>query len=61
MIVKVSKEGYYTESITVTPTIAGAGVILGGIIDYGTGAVYNLTPNPVQVLLKEKYKEIKEE
>lgn len=27
------------------PTLAGAGVIFGGFIDYGTGAVYDLQPN----------------
>lgn len=53
-IVKISKEGYHTEAVTVYPTLAGSGVILGGLIDYGTGAVYNLTPNPVNVLLKPK-------
>lgn len=53
-IVKFSKEGYHTESMTVYPTLAGAGVILGGLIDYGTGAVYNLTPNPVHVTMKPK-------
>ena len=54
VLVKIAKEGYYTESVTVSPTVAGAGILLGGIIDYGTGAVYNLTPNPVHVILKEK-------
>jgi hypothetical protein len=53
-IVKFSKEGYHTETVTVYPTLAGAGVILGGIVDYGTGAVYNLTPNPVHVTMKPK-------
>jgi hypothetical protein len=32
--------------------LAGAGVILGGLIDYGTGAVYSLQPNPVVAMLK---------
>jgi hypothetical protein len=52
VLIKFSKEGYHDESVTVYPTLAGAGVILGGIIDYGTGAVYSLTPNPVHVILK---------
>lgn len=33
------------------PTLSGAGVILGGLIDYGTGAVYDLQPNPLTVTL----------
>ena len=52
--IKFEKEGCEPESITVTPTLAGSGVLLGGIVDYGTGAVYNLNPNPVHVLLKCK-------
>ena len=54
LIVKISKKGYHTEVVTVSPTISGAGILLGGILDYGTGAVYSLTPNPVHVYLKEK-------
>ena len=50
--IKFTKDGCEPTMITVVPTLAGAGVILGGLIDYGTGAVYNLTPNPVRVLLK---------
>lgn len=38
--------------VSVFPTLAGAGVILGGVIDYGTGAVYNLQPNPVVANLR---------
>jgi hypothetical protein len=52
--IKYSKDGYYSENLTVYPTLAGAGVILGGLIDYGTGAVYSLTPNPAHVMLKPK-------
>ena len=33
------------------PTLAGAGVMLGGFIDYGTGAVYDLQPNPLTISL----------
>jgi len=52
VIIRYSKEGYEVESLSVFPTLAGAGVILGGVIDYGTGAVYSLTPNPAHVILK---------
>jgi hypothetical protein len=38
--------------ISVFPTIAAAGIVLGGVIDYGTGAVYNLQPNPVVANLR---------
>jgi PEGA domain len=55
--IKYSKEGYLDENCTVYPTLAGSGVILGGLIDYGTGAVYSLTPNPAHVILKPKPKE----
>ena len=51
-LLKFTKEGYHPETVTVYPSLAGAGVILGGLIDYGTGAVYNLTPNPVHVMMK---------
>lgn len=52
--IKYSKESFHDENVTVYPTLAGAGVILGGLIDYGTGAVYSLTPNPAHVILKPK-------
>jgi len=52
VMIRFSKEGYEPESLSVFPTLAGAGVILGGVIDYGTGAVYSLTPNPAHVILK---------
>lgn len=52
--IKFSKDGYHPENVTVYPTLAGAGIILGGLIDYGTGAVYSLTPNPAHALLKPK-------
>jgi hypothetical protein len=52
--IKYSKNGYHDENVSVYPTLAGAGVILGGLIDYGTGAVYSLTPNPAHVILKPK-------
>lgn len=43
----IEKEGCNTQTATMIPTLAGAGVILGGLIDYGTGAVYDLQPNPL--------------
>lgn len=46
------KEGCERTMVSVFPTIAGAGVVLGGVIDYGTGAVYNLQPNPVVASLR---------
>jgi hypothetical protein len=52
-LIKYTKDGFEPEVISVFPTIAGAGIILGGIIDYGTGAVYSLTPNPAHVILKK--------
>jgi len=33
------------------PALPGAGAIWGGLIDYGTGAVYDLQPNPLFVKL----------
>lgn len=47
-----SKDGCDSQTVSVFPTLAGAGVLLGGIIDYGTGAVYSLRPNPVVTTLK---------
>jgi hypothetical protein len=46
-VVTFSKDGCDPQMVSVYPSLAGAGVILGGIIDYGDGAVYNLVPNPV--------------
>jgi hypothetical protein len=45
----ITKEGCATLTATMVPTLGGAGVILGGLIDYGTGAVYDLEPNPLSV------------
>jgi len=53
LMIKMAKDGYYDESITVTPVIDSSGFLLGGLIDYGTGAVYHLQPNPVYVILKK--------
>jgi len=49
--INISKEGCATQTATMVPTLAGGGVILGGLIDYGTGAVYDLQPNPLTVTL----------
>lgn len=62
LTVTVSKEGYETVTVNVTPKVVGAGgagmagnVILGGLIgaavDAGTGAMKDLKPNPVRVTL----------
>ena len=45
------KNGCNSTSTAMVPTLAGAGAILGGLIDYGTGAVYDLQPNPLFVKL----------
>jgi hypothetical protein len=47
----LSKDGCATQTATMIPTLAGGGVILGGIIDYGTGAVYDLQPNPLTITM----------
>lgn len=52
VLITYTKEGCATETLTVFPTLAGAGVILGGLIDCGTGAVYSLVPNPAHVMMK---------
>jgi hypothetical protein len=49
--ITISKDRCQTQTATMIPTLAGAGVILGGLIDYGTGAVYDLQPNPLTVTL----------
>src|SRR5262245_17149167 len=51
-VVTFEHEGCDTAMVSVFPTLAGAGVILGGVIDYGTGAVYSLQPNPVVANLR---------
>jgi hypothetical protein len=57
LIVKVSKEGYFTEAITVTPKPAVSGVLLSAVFiswafDYRNGAAYSLKPNPVHAVLR---------
>lgn len=49
--INIAKEGCQTQTATMIPTLAGGGVILGGLIDYGTGAVYDLQPNPLTVTM----------
>lgn len=49
--ITIRKQGYQTHTVSMVPNLAGAGVIFGGIIDYGTGAVYDLQPNPLHVTL----------
>jgi len=49
--INISKPGCGTQTTTMVPTLAGGGVILGGLVDYGTGAVYDLQPNPMTVTL----------
>lgn len=51
LVITISKEGCSTQTATMIPTLAGGGVILGGLIDYGTGAVYDLQPNPLTITL----------
>lgn len=49
--VTIEKEGYHTHTTALVPSLGGAGVMLGGLVDYGTGAVYDLQPNPLYVNL----------
>ena len=64
LVVTIAKEGYETATVNVVPKVAGAGgaamagnVFLGGFIgaavDAGTGSMYDLTPNPVRVVLNK--------
>ena len=49
--ITLTKEGCQTHSASMIPQLSGGGVLLGGIVDYGTGAVYDLQPNPLTVNL----------
>lgn len=49
--IDIAKDGCATQTATMVPSLSGGGVILGGLIDYGTGAVYDLQPNPLTVTL----------
>ena len=62
-IVTISKDGYETVEASVSHRVAGTGglamagnIILGGVVgavvDSNTGARHNLTPNPLNVVLK---------
>lgn len=51
LTISVSKEGCSTQTATMVPTLSGGGVLTGGLIDYGTGAVYDLQPNPLTITL----------
>ena len=51
LLVTVTKNGCQTQTATLVPTLSGGGVILGSLIDYGTGAVYDLQPNPLTLTL----------
>ena len=64
LVVTIAKEGYETATVNVVPRVAGAGgaamagnVVMGGLIgaavDAGTGAMYDLKPNPVHVVLNK--------
>ena len=52
--ITISKDDCGTQTATMIPTLGGSGVILGGLVDYGTGAVYDLQPNPLTVTLDRR-------
>ena len=49
--INITKDNCQVHTATMMPTLAGGGVVLGGLIDYGTGAVYDLQPNPLTINL----------
>lgn len=49
--ITMEKDGCRRHTTAMIPTLAGAGAVWGGLIDYGTGAVYDLQPNPLHVSL----------
>jgi hypothetical protein len=49
--ITITRDGCAPQTASMVPVLAGAGVILGGLIDYGTGAVYDLQPNPLTITL----------
>jgi hypothetical protein len=49
--ITLTHDGSNPQTATMIPQLAGSGVLLGGLIDYGTGAVYDLEPNPMTVTL----------
>lgn len=48
----VTKDGCNPQTASMIPQLAGGGVIMGGLVDYGTGAVYDLQPNPLTIMLQ---------
>lgn len=55
-VITVGEKGYETETVTLQPVLSGRGLAFGGLYDYESGAVYELTPNPVSVVLKPTQK-----
>lgn len=51
LLITVTKDGCQTQTTTMMTALAGGGVLLGGLVDYGTGAVYDLQPNPLTLTL----------
>lgn len=49
--ITITKDGCHQQTATMMPALSGAGVMLGSFIDFGTGAVYDLQPNPLTVSL----------
>ncbi|KAF0143679.1 MAG: hypothetical protein FD153_434 [Rhodospirillaceae bacterium] len=49
--ITITKADCQPHTATMIPTLSGGGVILGGLIDYGTGAVYDPRLNPLAILL----------
>ena len=49
--ISVVKDGCHPSTATMMPTLSGAGAMWGGLIDFGTGAVYDLQPNPLTMTL----------
>lgn len=71
-IVKIERDGYEPVEVTVTPQTSDAGsagmagnILLGGLIgaavDAGSGAMYDLKPNPVSVKLEKKKESLLQE
>ena len=44
-------EACQTQTVPMVPTLAGGGLILGWLIDFGTGAVDDLQPDPLTLRL----------
>ena len=49
--VTIRKDGCRTYTTALIPTISGTGIVLGGLVDVATGAVYHHHPNPLFVHL----------